>query len=159
MPGSGAYWKHLVISWFLLMMIISSAVIFIEVLNIATAYPHIGSFSGQVSLLYEQEPPRWTKRYWGMFVHRVFRHTMVQCSIWSAVYAMWSRLCVRKEVADYYLMLHETGKRNFNLDRSVNSLLSGGDNDLAMCACDIGMSMGVFSSSQCSIMLLVKDLP
>lgn len=126
---------------------IISSNFFIEVLNIATAYPHIGSFSGQVSLLYEQEPPRWTKRYWGMLVHRQFSGTQ-----WSNVpfdqqcMPCGAGLCVRKEVADYYLMLHETGKRNFNLDRSVNSLLSGGDNDLAMCACDIGMSMGVFSS-------------
>ena len=40
------------------------------------------------------------------------------------------------------------GHRSFQLDRIGNRLLSGGDNDLAMCACDIGLGMGVFKSLQ-----------
>ena len=46
----------------------------------------------------------------------------------------------------HYQRLFESGKRNFNLDRSKGSLMSGGDNDLAMCACDLGKGMGLFKA-------------
>ena len=47
-------------------------------------------------------------------------------------------------MADYYHKLHEEGKRAIQLDRTGNSLFSGGDNDLAACACDLGMGVGLF---------------
>jgi hypothetical protein len=52
-------------------------------------------------------------------------------------------LCVRRHVALHYLMLNETGQRGCQLDRAGNSLLSGGDNDLAACACDVGLGVGL----------------
>jgi hypothetical protein len=57
-----------------------------------------------------------------------------------------AELCVRRDVALHYLHLHESGKRSFQLDRVGDSLLSGGDNDLAACACDIGLGVGLFAS-------------
>ena len=92
-------------------------------------------------------PPTWTKRYWGMLVYREFEGNR-----WSNVLfdqncmPCGAGMCIRKEVAEYYLQLHKKGKRFFYLDRSKHSLLSGGDNDLAMCACDIGMKMGLFDT-------------
>jgi hypothetical protein len=41
-------------------------------------------------------------------------------------------LCVRRGVAEHYLRLHESGERTFQLDRTGDALLSGGDNDLAL---------------------------
>lgn len=106
---------------------------------------HIGAWSGQVKLIFETHPEEWTRQYWGLLVHREFDK------------AMWSNLpnladtmpCgagmfVRKEVAFHYLSLHEEGKRNIQLDRTGSSLFSGGDNDLAACACDIGLGVGLF---------------
>ena len=55
-------------------------------------------------------------------------------------------LCVRREVALHYLSLYESGKRSFQFDRTGDSLLSGGDNDLAGCACDIGLGVGLIAS-------------
>lgn len=55
-------------------------------------------------------------------------------------------LCVRRNVALHYLDLHESGKRSFQFDRNGTSLLSGGDNDLAACACDIGLGVGLIAS-------------
>ncbi|MBK5188624.1 MAG: hypothetical protein JJD97_10265 [Gemmatimonadaceae bacterium] len=55
-------------------------------------------------------------------------------------------LCVRRAVADHYAALHREGKRPFALDRNGTSLLSGGDNDLAACACDIGLGVGIFGA-------------
>lgn len=118
---------------------------FLAAAKIAEEYPFIGAFSGQVLLEYDKEPPLWTKRYWGMLVHRELKG-----NYWSNIIfntdsmPCGAGLCIIREVADYYYHLHETGKRNFYLDRSKGSLLSGGDNDLAMCACDIGKGMGLF---------------
>src|SRR5262249_15966071 len=55
-------------------------------------------------------------------------------------------LCVRRAAAEHYLFLHESGNRSFQFDRAGSSLLSGGDNDLAACACDIGMGVGLVAS-------------
>ena len=49
-------------------------------------------------------------------------------------------------MAAYYHQLHESVKRKVQLDRNGKSLFSGGDNDLAACACDMGLGVGLFSS-------------
>lgn len=118
---------------------------FLQAEQVALENPHIGSYSGQVTLSVETAPPAWTRRYWGMLVYREFRGNH-----WSNIpfnqetMPCGAGLCVTKEVARYYFALHENGKRNFYLDREKDILLSGGDNDLAMCACDIGKGMGLF---------------
>jgi hypothetical protein len=55
-------------------------------------------------------------------------------------------LCVRAVVAQHYLMLNRTGHRSFQLDRTGKSLISGGDQDLAACACDLGCGVGVIAA-------------
>ncbi len=55
-------------------------------------------------------------------------------------------LCVRRDVAQRYLMLNRTGQRSFQLDRTGASLVSGGDQDLAACACDLGYGVGVIAA-------------
>lgn len=114
--------------------------------EIALDYPMIGAWSGQVSLIFEKEPEAWTRRYWGLLVWREFEK-----DIWSNLPMLpetmpcGAGLFVRDSVADAYRKLHEEGKRNVILDRSGNSLFSGGDNDLAACACDIGFGVGLFA--------------
>ncbi len=118
---------------------------FLEADRISKEYPFIGAFSGQVQLQYAVEPPDWTRRYWGMLVHRLFKGNS-----WGNLYfennimPNGAGLCVNRKVALYYKSLHESGQRNITLDRSGQSLMSGGDNDLAMCACDLGLGMGLF---------------
>ena len=53
-------------------------------------------------------------------------------------------LCVRRPVAQHYLSLYDRGVRSMILDRVGTSLVSGGDNDLAACACDLGLGVGLF---------------
>lgn len=118
---------------------------FSETLRIGIENPQIGSFSGQVFLLYEVEPEYWVHKYSGLLVKRE-----LEKSVWSNVYTCYETvpcgagLVVRKSVANYYFKLHMDGKRPIPLDRNKDSLLSGGDNDLAYCALDIGMGMGLF---------------
>jgi glycosyltransferase involved in cell wall biosynthesis len=115
--------------------------------DIALNYPFIGSWSGNVNLEFEVEPPKWSYKYHGLLVKR-----NINKNFWSNMpninesMPCGAGLFVRKEVADYYLHLHNADKRKIQLDRSVGSLFSGGDNDLAACACDIGMGIGLFNS-------------
>lgn len=115
-------------------------------LRIAAEKPFLGSWSGQCRPVFEEEPPEWTRRYWGNLVIRQFNEDR-----WSNLPRLaetmpcGAGLCVRRDAARHYLTLHETGKRSFQLDRTGGLLLSGGDNDLAACACDVGLGVGLVS--------------
>jgi glycosyltransferase involved in cell wall biosynthesis len=112
-----------------------------------SARPDIGAWSGVTRPGFEQSPPSWTRAYWGNLVIRD-----VPRDVWSNLPTLpetmpcGAGLCVRRKVAAYYSMLHATGHRPFQLDRIGRSLLSAGDNDLAACACDIGLGVGIFRS-------------
>jgi hypothetical protein len=121
---------------------------FLEIaLRILEERPFLGSWSGQCRPAFEAPPPEWTRRYWGNLVIREFDK-----DVWSNLPRLpqsmpcGAGLCVRRNVALHYLDLHESGKRWFQFDRSGKSLLSSGDNDLAACACDIGLGVGLIAS-------------
>jgi len=107
----------------------------------------LGSWSGQCRPEFEEPPPDWTRRYWGNLVIRLFDQ-----DVWSNLPRLsetmpcGAGLCVRREVAQHYLHLHEAGKRSMLLDRVGGSLVSGGDNDLAACACDLGLGVGLIAA-------------
>jgi Glycosyl transferase family 2 len=114
---------------------------------VAEQKPFLGSWSGQCRPEFEEPPPEWTRRYWGNLVIRLFDQ-----DVWSNLPRLGETmpcgagLCVRREVAQHYLRLHKAGKRSMLLDRVGDSLVSGGDNDLAGCACDIGLGVGLITA-------------
>jgi hypothetical protein len=116
-------------------------------IHIAHRRPFLGSWSGQCRPRFEEPPPEWTRRYWGNLVIREFDK-----DVWSNLPDLpqtipcGAGLCVRRDVARHYRLLHESGKRSFQLDRTGASLISGGDNDLAGCACDLGLGVGLIAS-------------
>jgi hypothetical protein len=118
-----------------------------EVQNVTLSHPFLGAWSGSVEGEFESPPPEWTKRYWGNLVIRD-----VPRDAWSNMYLhdpttpLGAGLCVRRNVAMEYLRLHDEGIRTFTMDRAGQSLVSGGDNDLAACAIDVGLACGVISS-------------
>lgn len=118
-----------------------------EALRLADEHPHLGAWSGTCRPSFEEEPPAWTRRYWGNLVIRdVPRDLWSNLPRESTTMPCGAGLCVRRDVAARYLDLHEEGGRRFVLDRAGDSLVSGGDNDLAACACDIGLGVGVFGA-------------
>jgi len=116
-------------------------------LHTAEEKAFLGSWSGQCRPGFEEPPPEWTRRYWGNLVIREFDK-----DVWSNLPRLpqsmpcGAGLCVRRSVALHYLHLQQSGKRSFQFDRRGGSLLSGGDNDLAACACDIGLGVGLIAS-------------
>lgn len=115
--------------------------------RVAAERPHLGAWSGQCRPAFEVPPPEWTRRYWGNLVIREFDR-----DVWSNLPRLATTmpcgagLCVRRDVAMEYVRLHDTGRRSMMLDRQGTSLLSGGDNDLAACACDVGLGVGLIAS-------------
>lgn len=107
----------------------------------------LGAWSGQCRAAFDEPPPEWTRRYWGNLVIREFESDM-----WSNLPRLsetmpcGAGLCVRREAAQHYLHLHESGRRGFQFDRTGDSLVSGGDNDLAASACALGLGMGLVSA-------------
>jgi glycosyltransferase involved in cell wall biosynthesis len=116
------------------------------VVSVAEKKRFLGSWSGQCRPEFETPPPEWTRRYWGNLVIREF-----DSDIWSNLPRLaesmpcGAGLCVRREAAQHYVWLHESGRRTFQFDRTGESLVSGGDNDLAACACDIGLGAGLIA--------------
>jgi hypothetical protein len=111
-----------------------------QALSIMGDYPFLGSWSGQCCPEFEVPTPDWKRRYWVNLLIREF-----DADVWSNLPRLATTmpcgagLCVRREVERRYLDLNKSGQRAFQLDRTGASLLSGGDNDLAACACDIGL--------------------
>jgi glycosyltransferase involved in cell wall biosynthesis len=118
-----------------------------EVTPIAAERPCWGGWSGQCRGGFEEPPPVWTHRYWGYLVIREFDR-----DVWSNLPRLpetmpcRAGMVVGRTVARHYLALHQTGGRRVQLDRTGSSLLSGGDNDLASCATDLGLGVGLFTA-------------
>lgn len=115
-------------------------------LAVARDKPFLGAWSGQCRPTFETKPPAWTRRYWGNLCIRMFDN-----DAWSNLPRMaetmpaGAGLCVRRLVALRYVELHERGVRAIQLDRTGGSLLSGGDQDLAACASDFGLGLGLIA--------------
>lgn len=118
-----------------------------EVRRLADEYPFLGAFGGQSRPEFESAPEAWTRRYWGNLVIRECRRDS-----WSNLHLvdesmpLGAGLCVRRNVAERYAGLHDTGQREVLLDRAGQQLLSGGDTDLVCCAFDLGIGAGTFTA-------------
>ena len=118
-----------------------------QVDKVADKWPLLGAWAGQTRPGFERPPPDWTREYWERLVIREFDQDR-----WSNQPAddrampCGAGMCVRRRVADHYAHLHATGRRKIVLDRAGASLVSGGDSDLAICACDLGLGIGLFTS-------------
>ena len=108
---------------------------------------------------FESPPAEWTRKYWGNLVIRP-----VVRDEWSNLYGLdrttplGAGMCVRREVAEEYLRLHAEGLRTRMLDRAGANLVSGGDNDLAACAIDLGFSCGVIAGLQVTHLIPAERL-
>ena len=118
-----------------------------QVLCVAAEWPRLGSWGGQTRPGFQSRPPEWTRQYWSRLVIREFdSDRWSNQSSQADTMPCGAGMCVRRSVAEYYADLHANGQRTIIMDRTGDSLMSGGDSDLAICACDIGLGMGLFTS-------------
>jgi hypothetical protein len=117
----------------------------LSAMTIAEKHPYLGAWSGQCLPEFDVPPPDWTRLYWGTLCIREFdRDVWSNLPLLPATMPCGAGLCVRREVAVDYLSLYDCGARSIILDRMGSSLVSSGDNDLAACACDRGLGVGLF---------------
>jgi glycosyltransferase involved in cell wall biosynthesis len=118
-----------------------------QTLRVAAERPFLGSWGGQCRPGFEEPPSEWTRRYWSLLAIREFDR-----DVWSnlpdllVTLPIGAGLCIRQEVALKYLELHRSGNRPLRLDRFEDGLMGCGDQDLAACACDLGLGTGLISA-------------
>ena len=111
----------------------------------------LGAWGGQVRALFDEPPPEWTRPYWSRLVIREFdEDRWSNLPMQHETMPSGAGLCVRRSVALFYAGLHERGKRQVILDRAGVSTVSGGDTDLASCAIDLGLGLGLFAALKLS---------
>jgi glycosyltransferase involved in cell wall biosynthesis len=115
-----------------------------EALRISREWPMLGAWGGLPTPEFESTPPDWTKPYQSMLG---LCQTLRDC--WSNNYDAFTLpigagLCIRRSVAIQYRINTEASAQRSCLDRSGQLLLSGGDTDMALTACDLGLGTGRF---------------
>ncbi|HKO61343.1 MAG TPA: glycosyltransferase [Pyrinomonadaceae bacterium] len=117
-----------------------------EAFRIAESRPDLGAWGGQLLPDFESEPPEWTRPYWHLLAIGWLEEDRCSNQHDSNATPCGAGLCIRRTVVDRYsVMLREDSKR-LNLDRRGRSLMSGGDTDMALTACDMGLATGLFST-------------
>jgi glycosyltransferase involved in cell wall biosynthesis len=115
------------------------------VLDIASAHPRLGAWSGNVELEFETPPAEWTRPFWPFLVERkVDADNISSNSELREPLPVGAGLCVRRAIGEAYVKAIETSEWRRQLDRKGASLNSAGDLDLALTACDLGYGRGVF---------------
>ena len=116
-----------------------------RVVQIGCRFPVLGAWGGSSLPEFETPPPAWALPHLDHLALRVISEDRwcnfgdTDCTVpWGA------GMCVRKCVADTYASKLSGDTLRRDLDRRGSSLISGGDEDLAMTAIDLGMGTGLF---------------
>jgi glycosyltransferase involved in cell wall biosynthesis len=114
--------------------------------EIASQHPKIGVWSGQAHPEFEDPPAQWTRPYWPMLAIREFNDdTIMMIFDSSQSLPHGAGMCIRREVATAYLNEFNHTPWRLLLERKGQSLMSGGDTDLALLALDRGWGIGHFT--------------
>jgi glycosyltransferase involved in cell wall biosynthesis len=115
-------------------------------LKISHDYPMIGSWGGKITAEFESIPPEWTKPFQkNLAINNLDRDIWSNLIDYRVTTPCGAGMCLRREVAQKYIYLINSGPRRMNLGRNGNSLNSGEDTDLAITACDLGLGTGLFT--------------
>jgi len=114
-------------------------------LALAKEWPRLGVWGGQMLPEFEEPPAEWTRRYWNWIGLR-----KLERDLWSNVpndlqtSPFGAGMCVRRPVAEEYARITASDPLRRSLDRTGGKLFAGGDSDLALTACDLGLGSGLF---------------
>jgi len=117
-----------------------------KALEIASQYPKIGVWSGQAHPEFEKPPADWTRPYWAMLAIREFSQDTIMMTFYpTQSLPHGAGMCLRREVASAYIVEMATTNWRLLLDRKGQSLMSGGDSDLALLSMKLGLGIGHFT--------------
>jgi len=123
-----------------------------QALVVAEKHPRIGSWSGDVHPIFEQPPPDWTRPYWVMHAIREVAQDQIGATPYGA------GLCIRRPVAVHYCQKVMACSLRLALGRNGCNLVSAEDADLARCALDLDLEMGVFAQLRLKHLIPVHRL-
>lgn len=116
-----------------------------KALEIASQHPKVGVWSGQAHPEFEESPPDWTRPYWAMLAIREFSHDKIMMAFdRSQSLPHGAGMCLRREVASAYINEMVITNWRLLLERKGQSLMSGGDSDLALLSMRHGWGIGQF---------------
>jgi hypothetical protein len=119
--------------------------------KIGNTMPHIGCWGGEILGEFETPPPAWFKGLEDMLVVRPLdRDHWGNAYLYTKALPCGAGLCVRRTVVDTYLHLCAESPLRKSLDRTGTSTMSGGDQDLAFTAIDMGLGTGRFKALRMS---------
>jgi glycosyltransferase involved in cell wall biosynthesis len=114
---------------------------------IAEQWPILGSWGGQCLPEFAAPPAEWTRRFWNWIAIREF-----SSDVWSNVprdqtaAPCGAGMCLRRRVAMAYAERLRNDRVRQSLDRIGGQLFGGGDTDLALTSCDLGLGNGLFAA-------------
>jgi glycosyltransferase involved in cell wall biosynthesis len=120
-----------------------------EAIAISSLHPSIMAFGGSIKGEFQIPPPPWIKPYLpGLVISELDRDYWANFGngLTSATLATpyGAGLVIARSVAENFFQNVSTDRLRKSLDRSGQSLFSGGDTDMALCSIDLGFGMGRF---------------
>ena len=116
-----------------------------SVLDVAGSYPFLGAFGGSIEGEFEISLPVWFHQYQSWVGVKP-----ISSAFWSnhaldgKSTPIGAGMVLKRAVAEKYLSYNRKKPLRQVLDRCGDDLLGGGDIDMALTACDIGLGKGVF---------------
>jgi glycosyltransferase involved in cell wall biosynthesis len=120
---------------------------FEEALQIGMHYPFLGAWgAGRIELEYESPPPVWIKEFEYLFTPLdLNEERWAKMGLGNPVMPPTMGMCLRRVVAEKFLDIVESDPRRKLLGRrGKKQFFNCEDNDLALSACDLGLSTGQF---------------
>jgi glycosyltransferase involved in cell wall biosynthesis len=116
-----------------------------QALTVARDFPQMGAWCGSVRGEFETPVPDWYRPHLDRIaVGELSRDCWSNCDP-PPVIPWGAGMCFRRSVAQEYLRQCSEDPRHLALGRRGSSLISGEDNDIAMCAMDVGYGLGRFA--------------
>jgi hypothetical protein len=110
-------------------------------------YDKVGAYGGSNFPEFETEPAKdIIPQLGGLALGEVSDPKISNELVFTDATPFGAGMCVRRQVALRYIDLLKTDPLRRSFDRSGKLLGAGGDTDIALCACDLGMSVGRFPS-------------
>lgn len=115
------------------------------VVGISKEYPFLGAWGGGCEPEFEMSPPDWIMPYLGnLAILNINRPSWTNQYFDYRCTPVGAGMCIRKNVGQKYLETLVSRASTEHLDRRGGDLISCGDHDIAYCAIDLGLGVGLF---------------
>jgi len=128
-------------------------------LRLSRDWPMLGAWGGSATPSFETKPQSWSEPYLRYLALReVNEDRWSNFTDQSNLLPWGAGLCVRRSVANAYARKLAAEPMRLLLDRRGNRLLCGGDSDLVLSACDLGLGTGLFKALKLTHLIPARRL-